>query len=70
MISSIRDIGVKYDAKENIFNRAVEEPSDISDHKKDNHKGMFKHPIPDEDFEIRTNYDVRCEIVKCEIVRM
>ena len=54
MISNIRVTGVRYDSTENILKRSVEEVCDTPDEKKDEHKEMFEHPVPDEDFEIRT----------------
>ena len=54
MISNIKVTGIRYDSTENILKRSVEESADISDEKKDEHKHMFDHPVPDEDFEIRT----------------
>ena len=56
MISHARHTGIKYDSAESILKRSVQESSGISDEKKDDpSKGMFKHPIPNDDFEIRTS---------------
>ena len=55
MISNIRVTGIKYDSTENILKRAIEESANIPSEKQDdNHERMFNHPVPDEDFEIRT----------------